>query len=339
MSPKRAILFGLIGAAVVAATAFAVDRALLADLRAKADRAETLARDIARYEEAVLAERRRANTLTRELSPLMLPGDADRLQHQFRALLAELAGRSDLQDATISSSSPAAVPSPMGNARVSATGLRRRLRAEPGVSVLRGSIRGVATLEQAFALLALADRQPWIHRVEAFELTPAERTRERFVVRLEVATIRIADVDATAEPVVLAANNAEEDVAGRLATRLAFRPPEPPPPTPPVRVEVPEPPRPPEYDAWRVSAIVERSAGVEVWLVRDGGASRTLLPGDALAGAVLQRASARSGAVFEIEGVLYRVPLGGGLRERQRVERDDVAGSPEGGVVASGGGE
>ena len=340
MNVRRAVIGGVVAVVVLGITAFGVDRMLLVDLRAQADRAQALTGEIARYQEAVLAERRRVNSLTRDVAPLMLAGDADQLQHTFRSLLAGLGAQAGLREVTVSSATPSPQASPVGNSRVRSTALRRRLRAEPGVSMIRGSVRGVATLEQAFELLIVAERQPWVHRVEAFEVAPAERTRERFTIRLDVATVRVAGIAAEADGVVVPASEADQQAGEELAQGLAFRAPEaPPPPAPPVRVATPQAPAPPEFESWRVSAVVERSSGVEVWLVREGGGNRSLLPGDGIGAAVFESGDTRTGAVFEIDGVLWRVGLGRGLRERERIEQGDLAGSPEGGAVASGAGE
>lgn len=345
MNLRRLLVFGVVGLVVITATAFGVDRMLLADLREKADRLDRVTRDVGRYQEAVAQERRRVRSRVDAVSPRMLPGGADELQHTFRALLATLGAEAGLVEVTVSSASPAPEASPVGASRLRSTTVRRRLRTEPGVSVLRGNLRGVATLEQAFALLSLAEQQPWVHSVEGFEVAPAERTRERFTVRLDIATIRVAGIEPAGSGAVVPMGEANRASGSSLAGALAFRePPAPPPPAQPAPEVVavhqpPPPPPPPEYDAWRVSAVVERSAGTEVWLVRDGGGSRTLLIGEGIAGAVVREADARHGVVFEINGALWRVGLGGGLRDRTPVQQSDVAVAPGGEAVASGAGE
>jgi hypothetical protein len=168
--------------------------------------------------------------------------------------------------------------------------------------------------------------QPWLHRVDGVVIKPVGKERERFELRLDVATLFIPDLvpKDMPEPAIQQADEEKLQYAGAFTSRRLFQrepkaavvaaalPPDAPPPpaTAPVVIF-------PPYEDWALTGILAGKSGLMVIVVNmKSGESRTLTPGETLLDAKLIEGEGER-AVFELGGKRFEVLNGGTLASRR----------------------
>ncbi|MDX2017046.1 MAG: hypothetical protein SFY95_05310 [Planctomycetota bacterium] len=260
----------------------------------------------------------------------------DAVEHKFRTGLSRLAERAGLAQIRVDSDPAEAIANPLlTNTRV--TNVRSALRRAPrDFNVIRGSLRGVGTLEQALRTLAAVEAQPWVHRVASVQIRPigpADQPAERFEFRVTALTLFVPDL-APAGPedeVKLAdASAGSELLLGPILSRNPFREPAPPPPAVTVAQTSPAPaqnaqpeqppaPPPPPYAEWRLVGVMLGSRGPEALMVNARTREAiTMTRGMQLLDATMLDAEGER-AVFEIRGQRFELTTGATLSQRRPI--------------------
>jgi hypothetical protein len=272
----------------------------------------------------------------KEIGARTLGARFDAVEHKFRTGLSRLAERAGLTQIRVDSDPAEAIANPLlTNTRVS--NVRGALRRAPrDFSVIRGSLRGVGTLEQSLRALAAVEAQPWVHRVASVQLRPigpADQPAERFEFRVTALTLFVPDLAPATlddELKLADASAGSEVLLGPILARNPFREPAPPPravtiaqSAPPAAQNTPpaappEPP-PPPYAEWRLVGVMIGSRGPEALMVNSRTReSLTLTRGEPLLDATLIDAEGER-AVFEIRGQRFELTTGATLSERRPV--------------------
>lgn len=274
--------------------------------------------------ERSLRGRNAARQELRAIAATTLGAAAEEVDARFRAGLQRIADSCRLADVQINTSRPpTAVVSPIGQARRRITNLPSMQR-EVDFHTVRGDLKGSGTLEQVLRAMAIIEAQPWVHRVEAFSISPEGRDGDRYALSLSASTIilpaEIAPRDAVDVTIASLPAGAEGSWAG-LVARNPFREPQrraaegprraPPPALPPP------PPAPPPYNEWRLTGVVESRLGTEAFLVNTRSDERVAIgAGASIAGAKLVAAEGEV-AIFEIDGEEYELFNGQTFEQRR----------------------
>ncbi|MCB9844404.1 MAG: hypothetical protein H6811_00240 [Phycisphaeraceae bacterium] len=263
----------------------------------------------------------------RRLSESALSGRPDWAEHLLRTGLASLAGDAGLGEVVVGADHPTARGNPYAKARrTKSQTLRRMLQDQRDFAVFSGSVRGNGTLEQVTRAVALADCQPWLHRLVGFTIRPVGDARDRFDLTLSVEALYVPDLapESAALGVVEPDASEMEQWAG-VVEKNVFRytpPPEPPPvtPEPPPVVVVERPPPAPPYHEWRVAGVWESRLGAEVVMTNSrSGETLRLREGDSVLDATLLEAGGER-AVFDVGGAVFTVDLNETLAQRRARE-------------------
>ena len=257
----------------------------------------------------------------------------DEVSARYRDGLSRLAETAGLAGVIVDHGEPQEVKSPLLVAKSVPSSLRSSLRSSSDFAVLRGTVRGTGTVEQALAALASMEAQPWIHRVEGFTITPAAAGKgpDRCEIRIEAATL-LAPRLRQGKPVELTLVQPPErslvmvqEIAARkaFAKALAKRDAA----APVVTVASPAGPGvapPPSqafapYEDWRLTGIFSGRTGPEAFFVNvRSGERRTVQRGGTVLDAVLIDAAGER-ALFEIAGKRFEVFNGQTLSSRKPV--------------------
>lgn len=278
--------------------------------------------------EAALKQGRTVRARLKEFAAGTLAGTDEQVEHRFRTDLNALAAHSGLKGIQVGNGRPEAIKSPVGESKMRG-GLKALFRKQIDFYVMHGEVKGVGTLEQTLRTLAAVQSQPWIHRVESFSLKPDDKGRDRFELRLGVATVFFTDPELAPERVASPAHvepdgRAQELVAAILDKNVFKEPPPvvlaqttPPPPPPQQVVNVPPPPAPPPYSDWKLTGIVHGRVGLEAFMVNlKTGQRLTLDVGAAVADARFVAGTGER-AVFEIAGQKFEIRNGQTLEQRR----------------------
>ncbi len=295
--------------------------------------------------EQLAAESRRADAIEEKLADEFatvdrvkaagartLGGKLDDAIHQFRTGLGRVAESEGLTQIVVDQGQPQAQTNPLVSVRgltaSNMTLLKRDLRRQSDFFAIRGSVRGVGTLDEVFRAIAAIRAQPWVHRVEGFSIRPTGKERRQFNVRVDVATLFAPQFSppAVAEATIALPPVDTDVVVRALAARplfIAAAPPEPA-PTPAVAQKPPtptppKPPPPPPYDEWRLTGIINGSSGTEVFMVNTKtGERRVVQPGGSVLDAVFIEASGER-AIFGVGEGRFEVSNGQTLAARRPV--------------------
>lgn len=317
------VVVGLMGWFAFEKVYAAPKRALLAEIAGARAGAEA-------YERALEQQRPVRERLER-IASTTLGRQFDRLEHQYRTGLSRVAEGSGLSEVVVSSSPAKQERNPAGSAGRLDAGLQRRIRGATNFSVVRAQVKGVGTFEQVLVAMATLGRQPWLHRVEGFSLRPVGRERDRFELRVEVATIWMPDLakEEITEVAIAAPGSADVEAWQAIVAKNVFRQPTPPPAPPPTvvatapKVEKPKPPPPPAWGEWKLTGVIAGRRGLEALLVNTRSNERlVLVPGGAVLGAKLIGGEGEQ-AVFELEGAMWTVRAGMTLADRVRSDSVD----------------
>jgi hypothetical protein len=269
--------------------------------------------------DAALAERARVREGLKKLASSTLSAQADEATARFRSALGMMAVGSGLSGVSVNTLQPERVTNPAGP-KVR-TSIGRELAKQVDFSVIRGDLTGEGSLDQVLRTVAMVQNQPWVHRTESFTLTPMDKDRQRFALKLGVATVLMPDLvpKATPEPKITPLEpEATTRWAGIVSKNIFREPPlqvakaDPPPAPPPP----PPAPVPPAWGEWKLTAVVETRRRIEAWVVNTkSGGSAVLNVGSTILGATFAGGS-RDSAVFEIDGKRYEVQIGQTLEQR-----------------------
>lgn len=264
----------------------------------------------------------------RDFAGTTLGGAVDRVQHRLRTGLARAAEVAGLSQVIVDADDPQEVLNPAVSAKGVAPLTKRALRSKADFELIRGSVQGLGTLEQATRALALLQSQKWIHRVDSFSLRPVGKMRDRYEFRAQVATLFARDLTQTdaSEPELSPPTVDLESLARVVAARAFFTIPDR--SVPVVIAAVPQPATPTEvpvpaaaiflpYEDWHLTGVMAGRAGVSaIMLNRKSGQSVTLEKGGTVLDAVFVDTRADF-AIFEISGKRFEVANGASLASRQ----------------------
>lgn len=263
----------------------------------------------------------------RDFGHSTLGSETDVVQHRLRTGLTRAAEQAGLSNVVVDAGDPQDVLNPAVSAKGVATATKRALRSKPDFELVRGSVQGTGSLEQATRAIATLQSQPWLHRIDAFSLRPVGKARDRFELRVEVATLFARDLAAldTTEPELVAANVDLESLARMVAARAVFSTPDIARPvvaaadaTPTSNPGVaPAPIAFAPYEDWRLTGIMAGRAGTSAILLNQrSGQSITLEKGGVVLDAMFVDAGGDT-AIFEIAGKRYEVDNGTSLAARR----------------------
>ena len=317
---NRTLLFiaagSVLGAAVLGYAASRLYLSPAASLRTalRADRA-----DIASFEQG-LEGRNKVGSSLAAIAATTLGATEEEVDARLRNRLNEIAGGGGLTEVVVESNAPVPVRNPAGE-RIK-SGFGRTLRGQTDFRVVRGSVTGTGPLEKVMRALATFQSQPWVHRVESFSVKPVGKERDRFELRVGVATLMMPDLLAqdAAPPPIATLSERDGSRWAAVVTKNVFKEPPAPPPAPaPVVVQASAPAAPPPspYAEWRLTGVVESRLGIEAWLRNSRSGQTVALPvGGEVASAKLVSAGGER-AVFEIDGKRFEVTNGQALSERR----------------------
>lgn len=265
-----------------------------------------------------------------EIASTTLGAEPDALEHRLRTELVALAEASGLIDVEVKGARPSPRSNPVVNARVrERQPLRALLRERPDFYVVRATLEGRGRLGEVATALAMLQGQPWVARVESFNIKP-ESDRRTFGLRVDLSTLFVPDLMEGDAPAANLAELPEEELtlARRLGARNVFRRPDPPEPVvvqkeaPPPEPEVapaPEPEAPP-YGDWRLAGVMRGTRGPAAILVNSRTReTRTLARGEEVLGFVFVEGKGER-AEFAREGEKVVIRNGQTLEQRDELE-------------------
>lgn len=299
-------------------------RLIEADIRVAQDAVARLKSQLS--DERDLARRRAASGAG------LLGSELDVVSARFRDGLTRVGSTAGLDKVIVEHGKPVEVMSPVLDAKGVSVDLKRALRRQPDFQVLRGSIRGTGTLEQAVAAIGMLQDQPWVHRIDAFSLRPIGKERDQFDLRVDVATIyapTLAQKSEQGAPQLTPASTEHESTWRTIASRNLFRAPGGAPgesPTPVIIAAAPEGGREASgptprafapYEDWRLTGVASGRGGLSALFVNLRTGDRlTVLKGGQVLDAVLIDGSGEQ-AVVEIAGERFDVSVGSTLAARK----------------------
>jgi hypothetical protein len=271
--------------------------------------------------ETAIRDRTRVRAELSRFASQTIAARPDIAAERFRAALGDIATTCGLAAIEVNAAPPEASPNPAGSKVTSS--IRAQLQKQVDFSVLRADLAGTGTLEQALTTLAMLRAQPWVHRVDGFSLKPEDKDRQRFSLRVGVATLILPDApkDLPAPRIIPLDPEAATQWAG-IVKKNVFREP------PPMQVAIadqqphlPEPPPAPPWGEWKLTGVIETRRRVEALMVNSKTKESTVLGvGSGVAGATFVSGS-REAAVFEIGGQKFEVVIGQTLEQRSPVAR------------------
>ncbi len=321
MTPKRAISIAIGGAVALGALYLAADWMYLGRAGELRDQLRTAERNARGYNEAAEGFAGALGRL-RDAFGQTLGTDAEHVEHELRARLADLARLNGLADVVVSNADPRGEPNPVAEARVPRAWrpLRARVGGRADFAVVRGRVEGEGSLAAALSMLGAMRAQPWLHRVESFSIRPVGRERVRYEFKADFAVAYAGDVPATADGAASPTPQAERDAVASIINRNLFKAPALEAAPVVVAAPAPEPPRPsaPAFDAWRLAGLTVTDHA-EAIVVGPSGLSVGRARGPGVVGAVFVGGQGERG-VFVIDGQRFEVELGRTLAERRGLE-------------------
>lgn len=335
---KRWVIVGGAIVAVGGACLWAYGALYARPLAEKREALATAKENIRRFEQALEA-RRDVRVSLASLASHTLGDKRDLVEHRFRTMLTGIAQETGLRDVEVTSRAPEGLRNPAGSSRLTDRRLLNSFRGQVDGYMIRGQITGAGTLEQVLSAMALASAQPWVSRIESFRISPEGRERDRFSLRMSVATLYVPDLvrSGHSEPARMAlSGEAREAFAGIVAKNMFKEPPpvrtaRAPNPAPPPQVNSSPPP--PPYHEWRLAGISESPRqGVQAMVVN----MRTnqyvfLAAGEKIIEAVFLDGEGER-AVFSVGDEWFEVFNGQSLSERMAIESGQGISAGPGGI-------
>lgn len=273
---------------------------------------------------AAIKDRARVRQALKAFGETTIAATADGADARFRSLLSEIAVSSGLAKSSVQINTDHAerTMNPGGTSRLT-TRLKDDLKKSPDFWVIRGELLGAGPLEAALRTMATIRAQPWVHRVESFTIKPEDRDRNKFTLRLNLATLIVPDLAPAGQPepaIVPVADGGRSLWAG-IAQKNVFK--EPAPMVVAAANPVPEAAAPvrPAWADWKLTGLVESRLGTEVFLVNTKNGQRmNLAIGSAVSEAKFLGGAGEM-ALFEIAGQKFEVLNGQTLEQRRPTDR------------------
>lgn len=253
----------------------------------------------------------------------------DEVEHWFRTSLSTICESNGLAGVVVDTGAPQGVRNPAWRSKSLATGIKRQLAARPDFQQILGQVKGVGTLEQVMRTAAAVQAQPWVHRFEGFSITPVGKERERFTLKLEVATLMVPDLASApaGPPPIVPAEPGADRLWGQVVAKNVFREPAGGVAAAPVTIAAAPPAgaapapltSPPAYGDWLLTGVVSGRSGTEAFL-RNSKTSEKLTV--AIGAAVLDAKFLEGDvdrAVFEIGGKRFEIRNGETLAARRQL--------------------
>ncbi|CAG0950912.1 hypothetical protein PHYC_00196 [Phycisphaerales bacterium] len=282
--------------------------------------------------EGTLKNRPDVRSEAKAIGASLLGEDLDELSARFRDGLARVAEQKGLIKVTVEAGRPQDELNPLINTKGIAVTLKKDLRKYPDFGVVRGTVKGQGSLEEALGVVAALEAQTWVHRVEGFSIKPADKDRTRFEVRVEAATLYAPDLAKAAgaagpEPTLALASEKAGELVRQVAAKNVFRKPsDAGAPSVPVVTLKPspspdsEPPRAipfATYEDWKLTGVALGHAGAEAFFLNvRTGEKVTVQKGGAVLDAVFLDGTGET-AVVEIAGKRFEVTNGQTLAARK----------------------
>lgn len=285
--------------------------------------------DIARLDEG-MREQFEVRKRLKAFGAMTLGRKRDEVEHWFRTGLSSIAEGNGLGQVVVDTGAPQSVRNPAWRSKSLATGIKRQLAARADFQLVLGQVKGVGTLEQVMRTVAAVQGQPWVHRFEGFSITPVGKERERFTLKLEVATMMTPDlaVEVTSPPPIVAADRGADRLWGPVVAKNVFRTPAGGAAAAPVVVaaapasggtSAPVLTAPPAYGDWQLTGVVAGRSGTEAFMRN----TKTNEKMTVSAGAAVLDAKFLEGsfdrAVFEIAGQRFEIRNGETLASRRQL--------------------
>lgn len=321
----------LAGAGVLAAGWFGLNSAYIRPKEELQSRIQARRTSIAALENT-LRDRPEVRSDAKAIGAGLLAEGIDELNARFRDGLARVAEQEGLVKVTVETRPPKDELNPLVGTKGISTTLKRDLRKFPDFAVVRGTVKGQGSLEEALGVVAALEAQDWVHRVESFSIKPTDKDRTQFEVRVEAATIFAPDLARAAgsagpEPTLALASEKTVDLVRQVAGKNVFRKPidigEPAAPAVTVRT-TPEPGAAPPpaipfatYEDWKLTGVALGRAGAEAFFLNvRTGEKVTVQRGGAVLDAVFLEGQGET-AVIEIGGKRFEVTNGQTLAARK----------------------
>jgi hypothetical protein len=277
---------------------------------------------------SAIKDRTRVKEQLKGFGQRVLSASAEDADAKLRSLLSRIAedgglAKSSLQ---ISTKKPEHQINPAGTSKLT-TRLKDDLKKQVDFYVIRGDLVGIGSLESTLRVMASLRAQPWVHRIESFSLTPEDRDRQKFTLRISVATLLFPDLTPKdlPEPTITPVQEGGKQLWAGIVQKNVFKEPAPivvaAAPQPPPDAPPPTPAPPPAYNDWKLTGITEGRSGMSAMLVNVKNKQSVILQ----AGAAVADARFVTGqgekAVFEIAGEKFEVFNGQTLEQRRPVGR------------------
>ncbi len=268
----------------------------------------------------------------KEIKATTLGDKQDTVQHRFRTGLSRIGEQEGLQRVVVDHGQPLPQASPLLSTKGVPSSLKQSLRKTADFRTIRGSLKGTGTLEQVLRVISVAQAQPWLHRVDGFSIKPVGNARDKFELRLDVATLFVPDLpgDEGPEPQIVLPPPQAEPLWRQVAAKNVFKAPtvNGKPAPRPVEVaaapQAPQPSSPPPqvfapYDDWKLTGVVVSGRGAEAFFMNlRTGAKLTVEQGGQVLDAVFVDGQGDT-AVLEIGGKRFEVSNGQTLAHRRPV--------------------
>lgn len=263
----------------------------------------------------------------RALSATALGSNLSEVSARFRDGLSRIAETSGLKNVLVDHGEPREPQNPARAASGVSSWLKSQLRSSGGdFQVLRGTVKGSGTLDQALRAIGLLQAQAWAHRIESVTLRSAatkEGQPARCEVSVEVLTMIPPGATATELTITLLderANAVISSIVSKDSLRRVLLTAEQtqrevtvvaaPPTGDANKPQVPAPIAFAPYEEWRLTGIASGRTGVQAFFVNIKNSQQvTVYRGGFVLDAVLIEASGEV-AVFEIGGKRYELRNG-----------------------------
>ncbi|HYE01749.1 MAG TPA: hypothetical protein VD963_00800 [Phycisphaerales bacterium] len=267
-------------------------------------------------------------TIRKDLAALARTGlgsDEESTSAALRSALNEVFAHYKLEAASVSTRRPEGVVNPA--ATIGAPEYRdKAVKGRPDFFAVSATATGKGSLERALRVLATLDRQPWVHRIDRFSLTPVGKDREQVELAVELTSVFLPEPELRAGPpperIWEPAPDSEVVRYRAIWEKNVFRAPPPVPAAPagPSPTLNPVPgvsPAGPALGDYRVTGVVQGRSGAELWLVNTKTAERLVLtPGHGVLGAVFEGARGDR-ALVRVGEATFEVTVGATLADRK----------------------
>jgi len=282
MSGPSKIIIGVLLALAAAGVGMWEYRGYARERDALVTRIALYKQDIDKRERELEGSARVKRTL-RKFADASLGVDEATVSASLRTALNEIVAHYGLIEPTVTSNKATAVRNPAVEVHPTELADRKRkdLRA-PDFYTIAATVSGKGTLEQAVRTLATLELQPWVHRIDGFNLKPIGKEHDRVELTVMLTTAFLPEKELrsrTVGPEPHAWRPVEEwEFAawrGIVAKNIFKEPPRAPqvagrdPGSEPGAPTPPAPPSAASYSDWVVSGIARGRDGVELMLVNE----------------------------------------------------------------------